>query len=479
MHQVVDCDSSGHATIINRSFRSGVDLVASGVQAVLSSSTEAEAVFKQCLGKLWRLGFAEFRLLDRSARASRSSSPSCHCFVSSWSSSMGHFMRLLQSLMTCWLRLLQRSAILSPAAKAAAAGSLVLPALTTPAWLNDMHQIISIAPSFTSRGLQQAAASLMSAVFQNTSYTSSTLIESRAAQFIRGGTMTLLQVVLCIPWLHFVTLLQVLAYSWQSDEKDNCAAAVRPMDDSIVEAMLEMWKLLPDPVVCAAIYSITRTLLQIPQLPSLLQDISTHAFIGASFISISSCFSSDFSAVAVAVNEGVCALQALLAFDDFRATASSSDIVACAVECCLRSWNTLNRLLHLEHDLLSAAVDAVAAPRPINSWPGGRDSGQFTNIAASIDPLLMWSDQYIRISDHASGDCIRRSSCPASCPYSCVSLSMSHLQILRHSIAYIIELFGRAPNFKVFIATNARVVHMALSAIEFHAALFNWTLYVC
>jgi hypothetical protein len=56
---------------------------------------------------------------------------------------------------------------------------------------------------------------------------------------------------------------------------------------------------------------------------------------------------------------------------------------------------------------------------------------------------------------------------------------MSHLQILRHSIAYIIELFGRAPNFKVFIATNARVVHMALSAIEFHAALFNWTLYVC
>jgi hypothetical protein len=194
MHQVVHCDANGHASVISRSFQSCRRVLAVGLQAMLSSSIEADAIFKHCLNKVWRLGYAEFRSLDRLARVTRESSEKCHTFSSIWDSSMGQVMRLLQNFMICGSLLLQRSAISSPSEKASTLQAIVLPAMSSTTWLNDIDQIISVAPLPMTRGLHQATATLLSCVVQNVSHLQDVVRDARVNQLFRNGTMFKLQV---------------------------------------------------------------------------------------------------------------------------------------------------------------------------------------------------------------------------------------------------------------------------------------------
>lgn len=194
MHQVVRCDSSGHASIISRSFKPGHRMLAEGLQALLSSSIEASSIFQSCMDKLWRLGFAEFRSLDRLARAGREVSKTSGAFVRAWDSSMGHATRLLQNMMTSSSVLLQRSALSSQKAKSTTLQAIVVPAMSSTNWLNDIDQIISVAPLPMTRGLQQAAATLLSCVVQHISHVSDVIRDERIAQLLRNGTMVKLQV---------------------------------------------------------------------------------------------------------------------------------------------------------------------------------------------------------------------------------------------------------------------------------------------
>jgi hypothetical protein len=194
LHQVVQCDARGHAEVISRSFKSGIQLMAVGVQALMSSSIEANAVFKQCLAKLWRLGFAEFRSLDRLARAARSSSEQSRAFFADWNSSMGHVIRFLQHVMACCCRILQRSDTSSQNAKVAALHAIVQPAMSSSTWLSDFDQIISVAPLAMTRGMHQSAAALLSSIFRNLSLVHENLRDARISQLFRNGTMVKLQV---------------------------------------------------------------------------------------------------------------------------------------------------------------------------------------------------------------------------------------------------------------------------------------------
>jgi hypothetical protein len=194
MHQVVQCGSVGHAAVISRSFKPGLQVMAEGVQALMSSSIEADAVFKQCLTKLWRLGFAEFRSLDRLARAARGSCEQSHSFIADWNSSMGQVTRFLQNVMACCSLLLQRSATLTQSAKTAAFLAIVQPAMSSSAWLSDFDQIISVAPLAMNRGMHQSAATLLSCIFRNLSHAHENVRDARIAQLFRSGTMVKLQV---------------------------------------------------------------------------------------------------------------------------------------------------------------------------------------------------------------------------------------------------------------------------------------------
>jgi hypothetical protein len=194
LHQVVQCDSSGHAAIISRSFKPGNQTLAEGLQALLSSSIESSAIFKACLIKLWRLGFAEFRSLDRLARATRESSSNSRVFSCDWDSSMGHAIRLLQNMMASCGMLLQRSTSLSSSSKSAVIQAVVLNAMFSTSWLSDIDQIISVAPQPMIRGLHQSASALVSHVFQNASHAPEITRDSRITQLIQGGTLVKLQV---------------------------------------------------------------------------------------------------------------------------------------------------------------------------------------------------------------------------------------------------------------------------------------------
>jgi hypothetical protein len=194
MHQVVQCDNNGHAAVISRSFHSDIRVMAAGVQALMSSSIEANAVFKLCLNKLWRLGFAEFRSLDRLARATRRSSEQSHVFCADWNSGMGHVTRFLQSMMTCCSRLLQRSSSFGQSAKSTALHTVVQPAMSSSTWLSDFDQIISVAPLAMTRGMHQSAATLLSCMFRNLPHVHENFRDARITQFFRNGTMVKLQV---------------------------------------------------------------------------------------------------------------------------------------------------------------------------------------------------------------------------------------------------------------------------------------------
>jgi hypothetical protein len=195
MHQVVHCDANGHASVISRSFKSGRRVLAAGLQAMLSSSIEADAIFKHCLNKVWRLGYAEFRSLDRLARVTRESSEKSNTFFSVWDSSMGQVMRLLHNFMICGSLLLQRSAISSQSEKTITLRAIVFPAMSSAAWLNDIDQIISVAPLPMTRGLHQATATLLSCVVQNISHLQDVVRDARVNQLFRNGTMFKLQVL--------------------------------------------------------------------------------------------------------------------------------------------------------------------------------------------------------------------------------------------------------------------------------------------
>jgi hypothetical protein len=240
--------------------------------------------------------------------------------------------------------------------------------------------------------------------------------------------------------------------------------------------MLHMWKLLPDPVVCAALYAILYTALMYPQLRTLIQDISSHSFVGTSFTSISPSFCSDIRAVAIAVCQGLPTLQAMIAFDEFRPAATNSAIVGCVLDCCFRSWDTLNRLLRLEHEVLMAAVDscAVHVLKRQKNQSRNAQSRSWDDIASSIDPLLVWSDHYVRTSDCASGGETAQSSCPSPCEYAFMSLPSCHLSTLKSSITFIITLCEDSPALKASVVTNPRLIQCVKSAIHEFAALFNW-----
>ena len=194
MHQVVRCDSSGHASVIFRSFKSDHRVLAEGLQALLSSSIEAGSIFQSCMDKLWRLGFAEFRSLDRLARATREVSKTREAFGSTWGSSMGRVTRLLQNMMTSSSVLLQRGAVSSQNAKSTILQAIVVPAMSSTNWLNDIDQVISVAPLPMTRGLQQAAATLLSCVIKHISHVSDVMRDERITQLLRNGTMVKLQV---------------------------------------------------------------------------------------------------------------------------------------------------------------------------------------------------------------------------------------------------------------------------------------------
>jgi hypothetical protein len=194
MHQVVHCGAIGHASVISRSFKSGYRVLAEGLQALMSSSIEADAIFKNCLSKVWRLGFAEFRMLDRLARATRKSSNKSQIFFSNWGSSMGHVTRLLQNMMTCCSLILQRSLNSSANIKVTALHAIVLPVMSSTSWLSDIDQIISVAPLPMTRGLHQSAAILLSCVIQNASHVRDVVRDARMTQLFRNGTMFRMQV---------------------------------------------------------------------------------------------------------------------------------------------------------------------------------------------------------------------------------------------------------------------------------------------
>jgi hypothetical protein len=194
LHQVVQCDSSGHSAIISRSFKPGIQTLAEGFQALLSSSIESSAIFKDCLIKLWRLGFAEFRSLDRMARATREGSANFRSFSGAWDSSMGQVIRLLQNIMSSCSVLLQRSESFSSSAKSAIVQAVVLPALSSAGWLSDINQVISVAPLPMTRGLHQSASALVSRMFQNAAHAPEVTREARITQLIRDGIVVKLQV---------------------------------------------------------------------------------------------------------------------------------------------------------------------------------------------------------------------------------------------------------------------------------------------
>ena len=436
-------------------------MIAAGLQAILASSIEANAIFKLCLNKLWRLGFAEFRSLDRLARAARASSENCHAFVSEWNSSMGQMMRLLQNTMMCCCRLLQRSALAGQIEKTAAIQAVILPAMASAAWLSDFDQIISTAPLPMTRGFHQSAATLISLAIQNISHVHEDTRDARISQLFRNGSMV---------------KLQVLAYSWQLEKSDTWAARTRAFDGEVVAVLLDMWQQLPDPIVCSALCAVMRTVLQYPHLHTLPQDVSTHAFISSSFLSIAPSFSSDISAIAVAVNEALPTLLAMHAFDIFRAAACANGVFGCVVECCLRAWATLNVLLLLDDDLLLVAVDAAAAKvrqRQPHESDGSRGR-VWVDPTALLDPLLMWSDHYIRISDYESGGATALSTCPSPCPHTLISLPLCHLTILATSTTFIITMCNDTPAFKDTLTSNPLLLQSVKSAILQYAALFRW-----
>ena len=200
LHQVVQCDSSGHSAIISRSFKPGMQTLAEGLQSLLSNSIESSAIFKGCLIKLWRLGFAEFRSLDRLARTMREGSANFRSFSGSWDSSMGQVIRLLQNIMSSCCILLQRSESFSSSAKAAIVQAVVLPSLSSAGWFSDIDQVISVAPLPMTRGLHQSASALVSRMFQNAVHAPEVTREARITQLIRDGTLVKLQV-------HHISLL--------------------------------------------------------------------------------------------------------------------------------------------------------------------------------------------------------------------------------------------------------------------------------
>jgi hypothetical protein len=271
-------------------------------------------------------------------------------------------------------------------------------------------------------------------------------------------------------------VLQVLAYSWQIDGGDGWAAASRVDSDQVIFVMLDMWKLLPDPVICAAVYSATNTVLQFPHLFSLLQDASTHAFIATSFTCIAPSFSSDISHVAIAVREALLALEAMLAIDVFRAAAAGSSVIGCVLECCVRSWQTFNRLLHLEREVLLIALDVSTAvvPKRLPNERGLCGDDAWWNGLSSIDPLFVWSDHYLRASDNQLGSATVGSSCPSTSSFALMSLPFCHLTILTYSIAFITKLFEGSSTLKDTITTNPSLLQLVKSAILNFAALFVW-----
>ena len=270
--------------------------------------------------------------------------------------------------------------------------------------------------------------------------------------------------------------MQVLAHSWQVDGADGWAAAARVDDGHVADVMLNLWKLLPDPVVCSALFSVMHTVLQYPPMFPLLQEVSTHAFVAASFTSIASSFNSDISAVAIAVREALPTLHAMLAIDVFRAAASGSAVVGCVVECCIRSWHTFNRLLLLDREVLTVALDVSAAtvPKRQPNESGLNQDGAWRNVTASIDPLLTWCDLYVRTSDHEQGGSSVGSSCPSPSAYAYMSLPFCHITTLCTSITFIIALVKESPALTDTITTNPGLVQLSKSAIFYFAALFSW-----
>lgn len=257
---------------------------------------------------------------------------------------------------------------------------------------------------------------------------------------------------------------------------DGWAAPLRENIADVVHVMLDMWKLLPDPIVCSTVYALTHTVLQYPHFCALLQDVSSHAFVGSSFKCIAPSFNSDISSVAVAVCHALPALQSMNTFDIFRSITTDSTIVGCVLECCFRAWSTMNRMLRLEHDTLLAVVDASASHvhkrQPNHS--GMAKAGSWDNIAASIDPLLVWSDHYVRSSDNASGGSTAHSSCPSPCASAFTSLPSCHLTILCSSISLIITMCDDTPAFKTSIMTNFRLIKLVKSAICHCSELSKW-----
>ena len=235
---------------------------------------------------------------------------------------------------------------------------------------------------------------------------------------------------------------------------------------------LDMWQRLPDPVVCASLNSIAHSVLRYPHICSLLLETSTHAFVCAAFTSIAPSFSSDISFLAVAVVTALPALQLMCEFDDMRPTATSSGVVSCVVECCIRAWETLNRLLHCSSDILLAVIDIHAA-RVVKRQANATQSkvSAWDAIAASIDPLLMWSDHYVRTSDYASDGATAKSACPSPCAYASMSLPLCHLTTLSASITFVIAL---APALKDSIMTTPRLATIFKSVILQCSALSSW-----
>jgi hypothetical protein len=264
----------------------------------------------------------------------------------------------------------------------------------------------------------------------------------------------------------------VLAYSWQIDGIDNWAIASRAGDEDVVRVTLDMWQRLPDPVVCASLNSIAHSVLCYPHLCSLLLETSTHAFVCAAFTSIAPSFSSDVSFLAVSVVTAFPALQLMCKFEDMRSAATSSGVVSCVVECSIRAWETLNRLLHYGSDMLQVVID-ISAARVVKRQANATQSKGSTwdAIAASIDPLLMWSDHYVRTSDYASDGATANSACPSPCAYACMSLPLCHLTTLSASISFIMAL---APALKDSITTTPRLAALVMSAILQCSALSIW-----
>ncbi len=265
-------------------------------------------------------------------------------------------------------------------------------------------------------------------------------------------------------------------YSWQIDGSDGWAATSRVHDDQVVLVMLDMWKFLPDPVICAALFSVAHTVMQFPHLFSLLQDVSTHSFVASTFVSIALSFNSDISAVAIAVREALPTLQAMLVVDDFRAVAAGSSVVGCILECCVRSWQTFNRLLYLDRDVLLVAFDlsAAAAPKRLPKEKEVKNKDAWGDGLSSIDPLLVWSDHYLRVSDHASGGSVADSSCPSPSAFAPISLPFCHVSTLTSSITFIVALFEDSPALKDTITSNSSLLQLVKSAILNFPALFSW-----